>query len=137
MTQAVTHTYGLSAYPKENILSDGTKVVLRPMVSRDEESLLEFFLRVPEEDRYFLKEDVTSPAVIRRWVEFMDYERVLPLLAIVDGDIVADASLHRRRAMGRRHSGEIRIVVDPAYSWEGPGDGVNARAYIHSGQRRT
>jgi GNAT superfamily N-acetyltransferase len=122
MTQAAfTHTYKISAYPKENVLQDATKVTIRPMVTRDEEPLLEFFLRVPEEDRYYLKEDVTSPAVIRKWIEFLDYDRVLPLLAVADGAIVADATLHRRRASGRRHAGEIRIVVDPAYRGKGLG----------------
>jgi len=116
-----THTYKLTAYPKEKLLSDGTTVTIRPMTPDDEPALLDFFLRVSEEDRYFLKEDVTSPAVIRQWAQFLDYNRTLPLLAIANGKIVADGTLHRRRGSSRRHTGEIRLVVDPAFRGKGLG----------------
>lgn len=116
-----THTYRLSAYPTEKALLDGTGVTLRPMAPEDETGLLEFFLGVPEEERYYLKEDVTAPAVIKSWAEYLDYDRVLPLLALHDGRIVADATLHRRRAGARRHTAEIRLVVAPDFQGKGLG----------------
>ena len=123
MTQGVnlTHTYKLTAYPKEKLLSDGAKITIRPMTTEDEADLLDFFLRVSEEDRYFLKEEVTSPRVIKQWAQFLDYNRTLPLLAIADGKIVADGTLHRQRGSARRHTGEIRLVVDPAFRGKGLG----------------
>ena len=48
------------------------------MLATDEAALLDFFLRVPDADRFYLKEDVTSPEVIGRWFEHLDYGRVLP-----------------------------------------------------------
>lgn len=113
--------YDLSGYPKEQTLFDGSHVVLRPMVPEDEAGLLEFFRQIPEEDRQYLKEDVESPAVIREWSARLDYGRVLPLLALVGQRIVADATLHRRRSHARGHTGEIRIVVAPAYQAKGLG----------------
>jgi L-amino acid N-acyltransferase YncA len=91
------------------------------MTPGDEKGLLDFFRRIPQEDRFFLKEDVTSPQVIQRWAETLDYSRALPLLAIMDGKIVADGTLHHRRAGARRHIGEVRVVVDPAYRNQGVG----------------
>jgi L-amino acid N-acyltransferase YncA len=94
------------------------------MVPGDEKGLLDFFRRIPQEDRFYLKEDVTSPQVIQRWAENLDYSRALPLLAIMDGKIVADGTLHHRRAGARRHIGEVRVVADPAYRNRGVGRGL-------------
>jgi len=64
---------------------------------------------------------VTSPEVINGWVRHMDFNLVLPLLAFVDGEIAADATLHWSRSRARRHKGEMRIVVDPKYRYQGLG----------------
>lgn len=118
---ATTYTYQLAAYPKELKLRDGTTVVLKPMTENDTEALLQFFQQVPPDDRYFLKEDVTSPKVLQRWAAELDYNRALPLLAWIDGKIVADGTLHRSRSLARRHVGEVRIVVDPQHRNQGLG----------------
>lgn len=121
MTPPRGHIYKLTAYPKDIHLRDGVRVTLKPMTSADADALLQFFLQVPAEERHYLKEDVTSPKVINRWAEELDYDRALPLLAWVDGRVVADGSLHRTRTMARRHVGELRIVVDPAFRLRGMG----------------
>lgn len=113
--------YAIAAYPKETCLRDGSKVVVRPLQQGDQEALLNFFLGVPEEERFFLKDDVTSPAVIAAWVEHLDYSRALPLVALVDGRIGAEAVLVRRRGSARSHIGEIRIVVAPEFRNRGLG----------------
>ncbi|MBI2871887.1 MAG: GNAT family N-acetyltransferase [Chloroflexi bacterium] len=118
---ATSHVYKLSAYPKEVPLRDGASAVLKPMTPEDADALLHFFLRVPPDERYYLKEDVTSPKVIQQWAAQLDYDRALPLLAWVDGRIVANGTLHRTRAGARRHVGEVRIVVDPEYRNQGLG----------------
>jgi L-amino acid N-acyltransferase YncA len=113
--------YRLSAYPKEIRLLDGTSVTLRPMVPEDEAELLRFFTLLPEEDRRYLKEDVTSPEVIGRWAHQLDYNRALPLLAIRNGRIIGNATLHRRRSIARSHVGEVRVVVAAVYRTHGLG----------------
>ena len=117
----MTYTYKLSAYPKELTLRDGRIVLLKPMMPEDGEPLMHFFQQVPADDRYYLKEDVTSPKVMQRWTSELDYDRTLPLLALLGGQIVADASLHRTRALARRHVGEVRIVVHPDLRSQGLG----------------
>ena len=115
------HTYTLSAYPKTVGLRDGTSIVLRPMQPDDADALLAFFQELSPKDRFFLKEDVASPVVIQRWVDDMDYDRALPIIAL-DGDtIVADGTLHRSRANARRHIGQIRIAVADDYRNRGLG----------------
>ena len=111
----------LDRYPIEVTLEDGTSVTIRPLKKEDKVALAQFFLRVPEEDRFYLKENVTAPEVIHQWTEHIDYERVIPLVALVGDRIIADATLHRSRAPARRHVGEIRVVVDPEFRSKGLG----------------
>jgi L-amino acid N-acyltransferase YncA len=116
-----THTFKLTAYPKELTLRDQTKVTVKPMTESDGKALLDFFRRIPADERYYLKDDVTSPEVIERWSAGLDYNRTLPLLAWVNGRIVADATLHRTRANARRHVGQLRVTVDAAFRDKGLG----------------
>lgn len=109
----------LEQYPEKAFLDDGTEVKIRPLVPEDKIPLLKFFEQLPETDRFYLKENVTSPEVIHNWTDEMD--RVLPLVAVVNGKIVADGSLHRSRSRALRHIGEVRIVVDPYYRQRGLG----------------
>lgn len=110
-----------SGYPKQIMLFDGQLVTVRPMEETDEKALLDFFRQLPEEDRFYLKDDVTSPDVIGHWAKNISFFRTFPLLALVDGRVVADATLHQKRPGGRRHMGEIRISVDPDYRNQGMG----------------
>lgn len=105
----------LHAYPRTVMLRDGATVTLRPLEAGDKLRLLEFFKRVPEEERYYLKENVTAPEVIQAWTSHIDFDRVIPIIAEAGSDIVADATIHRSRAPARRHIGELRVVVDPAF----------------------
>lgn len=117
-------TYPIPGYPTVHLTNGGVQVTIRPMVPEDKDDLLDFFQRIPAEDRFYLKEDVIDPKVIARWAESVDYTRALPLLAIMDNKIVADATLHRSRAGARRHVGDVRIVVDPEYRNSGIGRGL-------------
>jgi L-amino acid N-acyltransferase YncA len=106
----------IRTFPKEiELHNKESRVTIRPLISEDAYRLSEFFSRIPEEDRFFLKEDVTSAEVIGNWVQNIDYERVVPMVALIGEEIVADATLHRHRAGARRHIGEIRVVVEPDY----------------------
>jgi len=102
-------------YPKHAKLRDGREITLRPMVREDEEALLDFFRRLPPEDRLFLKDDVTDPNVIKAWAENLDYEKVIPILALFEDRIIGDATLHRTRHGWSTHVGEIRLVTDPEF----------------------
>jgi len=114
--------FEISIYPKKVTLRDGTVLTLRPMGKDDESALLSFFLGIPENERWFLKEDVTSPRTIHNWVQNLDYKRALPLLALADdGRIAADAALVRRRGGSRSHVAEVRIVVGQEFRGRGLG----------------
>lgn len=109
----------LADYPKTWNLREGIQVKVRPMTADDRDALVEFFRDTPNEDLRFLKEDVTNPQVIDGWIENLDYDRVLPLVAEADDRIVADASLHRRKEGWRRHLGGLRVAVEPEFREHG------------------
>lgn len=111
----------ISEYPKTFKTSDNLEITLRPMVKDDEKKLLEFFQKLPETDRMYLRDDVSKPETIKKWVENLDYERVLPVLALHGDSIVGDATLHQQRFGWKSHVGEIRIVVATSFRKKGIG----------------
>jgi L-amino acid N-acyltransferase YncA len=76
---------------------------------------------VPEDERHFLKDDVTSPKVIGRWTSEPDYDRALPLVALEGDRIVANAVLMRSRHGAYRAVASLRVVVDPSARQRGLG----------------
>jgi RimJ/RimL family protein N-acetyltransferase len=104
---------------KESKLKDGTPVVLRPMVSEDEEALYQFFQSLPDDLLMFIRHNVRDRRVVQEWSRKLDYDRVLPLVAFVGEEIVGDATLHRVPHGWKRHIGRVRVVVAPRYQGQG------------------
>jgi len=109
----------LERYPKTATLKGNLEATLRPLEASDEKSFHEFFCAVPETERLLFKHRVTDPQVIHDWCGHIDYGKILPIIAIADGRIVADASLHQQLAGWKRHIGRISIVVHPKYRGRG------------------
>jgi RimJ/RimL family protein N-acetyltransferase len=90
---------------------DGSLVVLRPLVPDDRDRLVQMFLSLAREDLQGLKHDVTDEALVASWAENVDYERVFPLVAQLEDELLADATLHRRPGTRQAHVGEVRISI--------------------------
>ncbi|GLI36484.1 GNAT family N-acetyltransferase [Desulforhabdus amnigena] len=104
---------------KEGILKDGTKITLRFMVREDEEALYNFFQTIPEDLLIFIRHNVKDRNVIHDWAMRLNYDRALPLLALVDDKIIGDVTLHRVPHGWKRHIGRIRVVISPEYQGKG------------------
>lgn len=107
--------FALQKFPKEIKLKDGAKCRLRPLRKDDEKEFHAFFQAVPERERMFIKHRVTDPAVIRDWCQNIDLGRNLPLLAVIGGQVVADATLHQQLGGWRRHIGRVSVLVHPEF----------------------
>lgn len=116
--------YLLSSYPRKISLRDGSSVTLRWLIPQDRAEVGEFFERVPEEDRAFLKEDLINRYEVEVWLDQIDTERETVIVAVGDQRIVGTAVLERQRHGWSRHVGEIRIVADPSYRRRGLGQAL-------------
>lgn len=122
LAHSIYPTIDLNTYQKEAKLKDGTKILLRPMVIEDQEALYEFFKAVSEEEARYLRDDVKSRLLIESWAKNLDYSRTLPILAIKDDIIIADATINRRRSGWKWHLGTVRIFVHKDYRNLGLGE---------------
>ena len=101
-------------------LRDGAHVLLRVMTPEDEKGLQELFTHLSDEELLYFRDNVRDPEVIQRWGEDLDYDRVLPLLALVRDQIVGQATLHFGRGP-KRHLGEVRIFLAKDFRQRGLG----------------
>jgi len=110
------------AYRKFANLRNGKRVMFRFLTVQDREGLIQLFQEAPEEDLRFLKQDVRSRDMVNYWMDHIDYQKVLPLLAVdlENNRIVADATLHRGKHAAK-HIGEIRIFVSRSHRGLGVG----------------
>jgi RimJ/RimL family protein N-acetyltransferase len=109
----------LQKFPKKIALKDKFNATLRPLQKKDEKDFHEFFLAVPAAERMFIKHRVTEPEVIREWCQNIDLGRNLPLLAVANGKIVGDATLHQQLGGWKRHIGRVSVLVHPQYRGRG------------------
>jgi GNAT superfamily N-acetyltransferase len=106
-------------FPKKIALKENFQCTLRPLRKDDEKKFYEFFQDVPAEERMWIKHRVSEPAVIRDWCQNIDLGRNFPLLAIADGKIVGDATLHQQLGGWKRHIGRVSVLVLPKYRGRG------------------
>lgn len=111
----------MEPFSKTLKLADGRNILIRPLAKQDGPALLEFFAALPKEDRLFLKEDVTQKDVIDRWIEELNFNKVLPLVAEKDSRIIGDATLHFNMHGWQKHMAEIRCVVSRDFQKKGLG----------------
>ncbi|MCL5124935.1 MAG: hypothetical protein M1511_10645, partial [Deltaproteobacteria bacterium] len=61
---------------------DGVSILMRRIDSSDEQMLKDFLVRIPEQERWFLRDDTTDPNATNEWIRNLDYDKVLPLVAV-------------------------------------------------------
>jgi len=96
-------------------LKDGREVTIRNMRPNDVELSFAFFNELPEEDRRYLRVDVTRRELVERRTTELDSGRVDRLVALVDDQIVADGALELQGHGWGDDIGEIRLIVARPY----------------------
>lgn len=108
-------------FPQEALLRDGRRLFIRPFTEKDTHALYEFFRRLPQDVRRFAWDRIDSWPLVESWGRELDYGKVLPLLALDGGRVVADATLHRRDGSPLRLVGRVKWLIDPEYRGAGLG----------------
>jgi RimJ/RimL family protein N-acetyltransferase len=101
-------------------LRDSTRVLLRLLDRDDRERLQAMFAPVSDDDLKFMRHNVRDAAVTQEWIDGLDYGRVIPLVALVNENIVGDATLHLNQGP-HRHIAEVRIFLSKPYRQRGLG----------------
>jgi L-amino acid N-acyltransferase YncA len=111
----------LEQYPKQIRLRDGKLAELRLMKPSDRDAILRFASQLSEGDLLFLRTDITDPAVVDGWIENLRKGTTITILAELDGELGAYASLHQDQARWTRRVGEIRVNAAARYRGVGLG----------------
>jgi len=101
-------------------LKDGVRVLLRPMVREDKQHLVEFFSSVGDDDLRYMRHNVRDQTLVKSWCDNLDYDKVLPLLALVKDRIVGSASLYFSEGP-KRHIAEYRLFLSKDFRKRGLG----------------
>ena len=106
---------------KQVALKDGTEVTIRDMKAEDVQRSFDFFDSLLEEDRRYLRVDVTRWEFVERRAKEIDPTRVRRLV-VLDGDqVVADGSLELEGHGRGDNIAEIRLIVSQQFQRRGLG----------------
>jgi L-amino acid N-acyltransferase YncA len=101
-------------------LGDGARVLLRLLTPPDRKALLEMYAPTTADDARYMRQDVRNPKLVESWVDDLDYDRVLPLVAVVGERIVGNSTLHFGTGP-TRHTAEVHIFLSKDFRRRGLG----------------
>ena len=81
-----------------------------------------------------MRHNVTDPKLVASWIDELDYDRILPLVAVIDNRLVGCATLHFFTGPGR-HRCEVRIYLAKEVRRRGVGSRM-IQALIDMAKRR-
>ena len=108
-------------YPRAGALRSGRDFELRLMGPDDRAAVLAFAASLPADDLLYLRNDVTDPHVVDRWLDDVARQRTITVLAHHGNQILGEASLLYGAADWTRHRGDIRTIVASEARGEGLG----------------
>ena len=117
MTETLTTT---RQYPWTLEIGD-LEVEFSRMEARHLDSVLAFTRSLPERDLLFLRLDITKQDVVEDWIQNIENDRTVSILAEEHGEVIGYCSLHRNDILWTRHLGEIRLLVGSNYRGKGIG----------------
>lgn len=106
---------------KTERMKDGTEVTIRRLAANDIDRLMDFYGSLPEEDRKYLKFDVTDRKVVAKRLRRIDSGDDIRIVAIHGGVIVASGALELSGETWSKHQGEIRVIIARPFQHRGLG----------------
>jgi RimJ/RimL family protein N-acetyltransferase len=106
---------------KDVTLKDGSKINLSFLERADFEESLDFFRRMPLEERLYLRRDVTKREILEERVQEAENGLSTIIVAIDGESIVGDCLLFVQPHGWFKKTGEIRFAIDREYRDKGLG----------------
>ena len=115
---------------KTERMKDGTEVTIRRLTPADIDKLMEFYGSLPEEDRRYLKFDVTDRKAVAKRLRRIETNDDIRVVAVHGGVIVASGALELSGEGWSKHQGEIRVIVARPFRRRGLGQIVIRELYF-------
>jgi acetyltransferase len=106
---------------KTERMKDGTEATIRRLAPNDIDKLMDFYISLPEEDRRYLKLDVTDRTAVSKRLKRVERGEDIRIVAVHGGAIVADGALELSGEGWSKHQGEIRVIVARPFQNRGLG----------------
>ncbi len=108
--------------PKRELLKDGAEVLIRDMdPKQDFDALMKFYTELPDEDRRYLRIDVTNRKTMEQRIKLMDFGYHFRILAFSGDGIIGKGALELPFEEWRRHQGELRVIIARPFQRRGVG----------------
>ncbi len=117
------------------VLKDHRVVEIRPVGADDVERSAAFFAGLGEEERKYLRRDVTQRSVVEERIKEALSRKLDRIVALYEDRIVADGSLEPERFQWAEGVAQIRIIVAPDFRGVGLGLRVVRELYVFAHQR--
>lgn len=127
------------SYRRFMSFKDGLRIMLRFLNERDRGNFIQLFNEASEEDIRFLKHNLKDMRSLNYWLDHLDYDRALPLVAVnLKDHCFAGSGILLKGKHSAQHIGEIRIFVSRRFRNLGLGSmlldeliSLAARANLH------
>lgn len=109
-------------YRKLIYLKNDKRIMVRFLEPRDRQDLITLFQRARDEDLRFFKHDLRNLKLLNHWLDHLDQQRLLPLVAIdlEDKQLIAAVTLLKGKHSAQ-HIGEIKLFISQAFRGVGLG----------------
>ncbi len=114
---------------------NGQTIELRPMTAQHAEGMLAFARGLPPHDLLFLPRDITRPEVVSEWVEDLEADRYVTILALRGKEIIGYTTVASEGLDWTRHVAELRVLVSPSARGLRLGRVLTEQAFALAGQR--
>ena len=121
---------------KIETLKDGTKVSIRNLTLNDLDNLMKFYCALPEDDRKYLRVDVTDREVVEQRIRLIESGNISRIIALHEDEIIADGALELFADEWRKHQGELRVIVARTFQHKGLGMIMMRELYFLAAQKK-
>jgi RimJ/RimL family protein N-acetyltransferase len=115
----------------------GSEIEFRPITLGDLDSACEFYEAMPEQDRHYLRFDVTQRSEVERRIGLNEeWGKLRRLVALEEGCIVATGVIELHDAGWMKHIAEMRLIVGREHRQKGLGRMMAAELFKIAAQEK-